>query len=364
MQMNHFLIVGYRVKMVSLKKQRRWAMDICKRWRFVVVVPLGLCLVTWASAAFSANWANPELLVDAETVKKNIDNPNWVVVDCRDLKAYLKGHIPGAISLGKRCKKALRDTTARVYRDTGKYEKLLSKVGIGNDKHVVFYYGDMKTLTDATVGFWILEYLGHDKAHVMNGGLDAWRKAGNRLDNKPSKKAAATFKANVVASRYSDTSEILAVAGGAEKNAQLVDSRTAKEHRGTDIRAIRGGHVPNTTVNKSHIETLAKQKNPKTGKLESVAYFDPSEAEKAFGSLDKNKRTMAYCQTGTRSTMTYLQMRLLGFKDPANWDESWRVYGSQLEYPVEGAQWFNFAGLNKKVKALEKKVSAMEKVKK
>ena len=57
-------------------------------------------------------------------------------------------------------------------------------------------------------------------------------------------------------------------------------------------------------------------------------------------------------------------MRALGFKDPANWDESWRVYGSNLEFPVEDEQWYNFAGVNKKIKNLEKKVEALEKAKK
>jgi thiosulfate/3-mercaptopyruvate sulfurtransferase len=310
----------------------------------------------------AANWANPELLVSVEDLQKDLDKPNWVVVDCRDLKDYIKGHIPGAISLGKRCKKALRDKTARIFRDSSKYDTLFGKVGISNDNHVVFYYGDMKTLTDATVAFWIMEYLGHDKVHVLNGGLDAWRKAGNRLDSKPEKRAATTFKSNVVASRYGDTSEILDIAQGNKNSAQLIDSRTSNEHAGADIRAIRGGHVPNTTLNVSHIDTLAKAKNPKTGKMEPIAYFDPEVTSKAFASLDKNKRTLAYCQTGTRSTMTYFEMRLLGFNEPANWDESWTVYGSQLSFPVEDEQWFNFASLNKQLKALEQKVSNLEKV--
>lgn len=308
----------------------------------------------------SAQWANPGLLLTADQVAKNIKQPNWVVVDCRGLKDYAKGHIPGAISLGKQCKKALRDDTSRVWRDTAKYEKLLGKVGIGNDTHVALYYGDMKSLTDATVAFWIMEYLGHDKVHVLNGGLDAWRKAGKRLDNKPVKKAATTFKAKVVAQRYGDTDEILQIAKGQGAGSQLIDSRTLKEYVGKDVRAIRGGHVPNTTINVSHIDTLAQAKNAKTGKMQSIAYFDPVSASKAFSSLDKSKRTLAYCQTGTRSTMTYLQLRLLGFKNPANWDESWRVYGSQLAFPVAGEQWYNFASLNKKIKALEKKLGTME----
>ncbi|WP_455217237.1 sulfurtransferase [Kaarinaea lacus] len=321
-------------------------------------------LVVLASAFYSvtalADWANPELLVSADDVKKNIDKPNWVVIDCRDLKDYAKGHIPGAISLGNRCKKALRDTTARVHRDITKYEKLFGKAGIGNDTHVVVYYDGMGTLTDATVAFWIMEYLGHDgKVHVLNGGLDAWRNAGNRLDNKPVKKDAKTFKANVVASRYASTDEIVKIAKG-ESKAQLIDSRTQKEHDGKDIRAIRGGHVPNTTINVSHVDTLAQAKDKKTGKMMATAYLDSAAVSKAFGSLDKNQRTAAYCQTGTRSTMTYLQMRLMGFKDPANWDDSWRVYGSNTDLPAADEQWFNFASLNKKIKKLEKKVAALE----
>jgi thiosulfate/3-mercaptopyruvate sulfurtransferase len=321
-------------------------------------------LLAWGGTVAAAQWANPELLVSADELKEGMKQGNWVAVDCRDLKDYVKGHIPGAISLGNRCKKALRDPTSRVYRDSSKYEKLFGKVGIGNDTHVVFYYDGLGTMTDATAGFWIMEYLGHDKAHVLNGGIDAWRKAGNRLDNKPVKLKEATFKANVVPARYSTSDEILAIANGEQPNTQLIDSRTAKEHKGKDIRALRGGSVPNTELQVSHIDTLPKEKDKKTGKLETIAYLDPETAVKAYGELDKNKRVVAHCQTGTRSTLTYLQLRALGFQDPANWDESWRVYGSNQEFPVEDEQWFNFAGVNKKIKNLEKQVNALEKAKK
>lgn len=328
-------------------------------WRSCAIGVLGLFLVA-APGMSAAQWANPGLLVDPETVKKNVDKANWVVVDCRSLKDYTKGHIPGAISLGKRCKKALRDPTSRVFQDVSRYEKLFGKVGIGNDSHVVFYHGDLKTLTDATVGFWVMEYLGHDKVHVLNGGLDAWRKAGNRLASKPTAKKSTKFKARVVASRLATTGEILNIAKGKVKGTQLVDSRTKKEYQGKDIRALRGGHVPNTTANVSHLDTILKIKDKKTGKMKPTAYLDADVAAKAFASLNKNKRTVAYCQTGTRSTLTYLQFRLLGFKNPANWDESWRVYGSQLAYPVASEQWYNFAKVNKEIKKLKKKIKKLE----
>jgi thiosulfate/3-mercaptopyruvate sulfurtransferase len=203
-------------------------------WRIYGVAVLSLAIAGWAGmASAAAKWANPELLVTPEEVKKNVTKADWVVVDCRDLADYAKGHIPGAISFGKKCKSALRDSTSRIFMDTSKYEKFLGKVGIGNDTHVILYHGDMKTITDVGVAFWILEYLGHEgKVHVLNGGLDAWRKAGNRLDSEPVIKSAKTFTAKVVPNRYSPTSEILEIAQGKAKTTQLVDSRTEGEYEG------------------------------------------------------------------------------------------------------------------------------------
>jgi len=334
-----------------------------KKWTVLALV--GIFLLAFTGIGMAAQWANPALLVDAATLRANIDKADWVVVDCRDLKDYVKGHIPGAISLGKRAKKALRDPSSRVFSDTSKYEKILGKAGIGNDTHVVFYYDGLKTLTDATVAFWVMEYLGHDKAHVLNGGLDAWRKAGNRLDKKPTIKKAATFVAHVKPATYASTGEIIQIAKGNGGDRQLIDSRTKKENQGKDIRAVQGGHVPNTTKNISHLDTLDKVKDTKTGKMKATAYFSPDVVAAAFADFDKSKRTIAYCQTGTRSTMTYMELRLLGFSDPANWDDSWRVYGSNLHAanPVDapnGPQYWNFAKANKSIKKLEKKVKKLE----
>ncbi|KPK00725.1 MAG: hypothetical protein AMJ60_00295 [Desulfobacterales bacterium SG8_35] len=334
-----------------------------KKMRILIVAGVFLLLTT--GIAIGAQWANPELLITPEEVKANIDKPDWVVIDARDLKDYAKGHIPGAISLGKRVKKALRDTTARVFTDVSKYEKLLGKAGIDNNTHVVFYHGDEKTLTDATVGFWVMEYLGHDKVHFMDGGLEAWRNSGLRLEKDPTIKEPKTFTANVVASRLATTDEIMDIATGKEANVQVIDSRSSKEHDGDDIRAIRGGHVPNTTINVSHKDTMIKELDKKTEKMEATGFIDANAVQEKFGVLDKSKRTIGYCQTGTRSTLTYLELRLLGFKDPANWDDSWRVYASDLaaNRPVEasnGAQWYNFDGVNKDLKKLKKQVKELE----
>ncbi len=336
-----------------------------KKIRILIITGIYLLIAT--GIAFAAEWANPELLVTPEEVEKNIDKPDWVVIDARELKDYAKGHIPGAISLGKRVKKALRDSTSRVFSDASKYENLFGKAGIDNNTHVVFYHGNEKTLTDATVGFWVMEYLGHDKVHFMDGGLEAWRNSGFRLAKEPTIKEPKTFKANVVASRYASTDEMLQIALGQAKDVQTIDSRSKKEHEGQDIRAIRGGHVPNTTINVSHKDTMIKELDKKTEKMEATGFIDAKAVQEKFASLDRSKRTIGYCQTGTRSTLTYLQLRLLGFKNPANWDDSWRVYASDLaaNRPIEalnGEQWYNFDKVNKDIKKLTKKVKELEEI--
>jgi thiosulfate/3-mercaptopyruvate sulfurtransferase len=57
--------------------------------------------------------------------------------------------------------------------------------------------------------------------------------------------------------------------------------------------------------------------------------------KRIYSSLDTGKRTVAYCILGNRSSMAYFVMRLLGFKDPANYHDSWVMYGNTDGVPVE-----------------------------
>jgi len=313
---------------------------------------VGLLLILSAQA-FSAGYANPALLADVKIVADNIAKPDWVVIDCRDKKAYDAGHIPGAIHLGDTCAKVLRDATSRL-KTTSALEKILGGAGISMDTNVVVY-ADVGGITSASVAFWTLEYLGHKKVSFMNGGIESWIDEGKPLDTVETKKPAATFKAEVVEKRLATTAEIVKIVKRG-LDVQLIDSRTPKEYKGEDIRALRGGHIPGTTINVSHTETFT----PKTGKILSMEAL-----EGYFGKLDKGTRTIAYCQTGTRSTLTYLQLRLMGFKNPANYDDSWIVYGSNVNYPVKDENWYDFVKANKAIKdvgELEKRVVELEKL--
>lgn len=314
----------------------------------IMLLSLAIGLFLIGSTAYG------QILMTPDDVEKVIGKPDWVVVDCRDKKSYENEHIPGAITLGDKCSKVMRDGTSRVL-PVAKEEEILGKAGISNDKHVLVY-SEAKDPTPATVAFWILEYLGHtDKVHFLDGGFESWKKEGKPVTTKESKLAPAKFKANVVPSRIATTEEILKIAKGEIKDVQLIDSRTAKEYQGYDIRALRGGYIPNTTMNLSHEMTFDKA----TGKILPLAVLN---TEKFFGKLDKNKRTIALCQTGTRSTLTYMQLRALGFKNPANYDDSWAVYGNSIypPYPVANEQWIDIGHIIKEINAIKKVMKKLE----
>ncbi len=307
-----------------------------------IFVLLFTALFVFTSLAYAKEYANPQPLVTPADVEKNKDK--WIVIDCRDkadkidkktgdtIKGYDSGHITGAITLGGECAKVLRTKEESVVFkdakgnvDTAKYEKILGDAGISNDKSVVVY-ADAKGITSASVGYWILEYLGHKDAKFLNGGIEAWTGAGKSLDTKEHKLTATKYKVNPVLGRIATTDEMLKIAKGELKGINVVDSRTPGEYAGTDVRAKRGGHIPHTTMNVSHTETYDK----KTGMIKSM-----DDLEKLFGKLDKNKRTVPYCQTGTRSTLTYLQFKLMGFKNIANYDDSWIIWGNREDTPIE-----------------------------
>lgn len=312
-----------------------------------------VALSSVGSLAQGAEYANPWLMATVTTLTENVGKPDWVIIDCRDEKAYAAGHIPGAISLGSACGKVLRDATHRE-KKTKDLEELLGNSGVSMEKHVVVY-ADAKLITSASVAFWIFEHLGHDKVHFLNGGVEAWQEAGKPLETRENRLSPVSFKARVVKSRLSATDEMAGIGKGETKGVNVIDSRTENEHSGSDIRALRGGHIPNTTLNVSHVKTYDVQ----TGTIHSM-----DDLESIFGALDKNRRTIAYCQTGTRSTLIYLEMRLMGFTEPANYDDSWIIYGSNVDYPVADENWYDFVRMNDTVKTVDELKKAVEELRK
>jgi thiosulfate/3-mercaptopyruvate sulfurtransferase len=305
-----------------------------------------------------------EVIVDTAYVAKQKDRPGVVVLDARHERAYKSEHIPGAISLGGRGAAAvLRDVDARIL-PVKTLEKILGEAGISRD-HEIIVYGS-KGDTGMTVPFWILEYLGADKVRAYWGGIDDWKAAKQPLTKEERKLPAAKFAAKVREDRLASTDYVRANL----KNAavQLVDARTPKEFSGEDIRAVRGGHIPGARLipfeqNWVDPEAAKKLAGGQAASRDGMALKDLTALRELYKGLDPKKEVVAYCQTGTRSTLTYVALRSLGFDKIRNYDDSWIVWGSRPDLPVANASYYDFVKVNaalKRLDQLEEQVDELE----
>jgi thiosulfate/3-mercaptopyruvate sulfurtransferase len=307
-----------------------------------------------------------EVIVDTNYVLNNKDKPGVVLVDARAEADYKKGMIPGATAIGTGgAAKELRDVDARIL-PVKKMEEILGAAGIGADKEIIVY--GSKGDNGPYVAFWILEYLGA-KAKVYHGGIDDWKAAKKPLTNDLKKLPETKFTAKVRADRLATTDYVNK--NLKNKEVQFLDARTKKEYSGDDIRALRGGYIPAAShVNIPHEENwkdpevMKKLAEKKVENRDGAAHKDLAALKTLYKNFDPNKEVVAYCQTGTRSTQTYAVLRDMGFNKVRNYDDSWIVWGSNLNLPTANTSYFDFVKVNaamSKLADLEKRLAALEK---
>jgi len=297
--------------------------------------------------------ANMQILASADDVEKNARS--WIVVDCRDRESYNEGHIPSAIHLGETCNDFFRGDlevkTQGLFKNLGmrpveELERKLGAAGLSMDKTIVFYDGKMGNPTVgksygilagyAFVPFWFMEYLGHQDVRVLDGGIMAWVAVDKPLETKDNRLGSTVFKANVMKNRLATTEEL--ARAGSDPNVQIVDTRTPAEYAGTSAtppnhflegKIAQAGHAAGVDLVAPHFYQFVD--------METLKLRPVWQLKRIYASQDMGKRTVAYCILGNRSSMAYFVMRLLGFKDPANYHDSWFVYGNTDNVPVEKA---------------------------
>lgn len=318
---------------------------------------LGTVLVTLMLScpiAIPAAAADHALLVDSSFVKDKIGKPGWVVVDMRFPEEYGEGHIPGAVSMPGWISKIYADDTKRAETVLPRLEKALGEMGIDNTSHVILY-GNVRHTSWNGVMFWVLEALGCNSdlaactVQYFDQGLEGWREGGGAVAEEEFQAKPSEFKAVPGAKRGVRADELMAGVEGREK-AVIIDVRTPGEFAGTDIRALRGGHIP-TAVNIDFFRNFDG---------ETFRMRPQSELKELYSEIPIDSRIIVHCQTGQRAAYSYLVMRSLGYRDVAIYHDGWRVYGSNLNLPVENETWFDFHRINTTIKAVQEIREEME----
>lgn len=302
--------------------------------------------------ALTTPGAMAQAIVDIDEVRKAVAR-GALLWDVRDEAEYAKGHLPGAVNLGDPSSRLLNPYT-QDFLPFAEIEAVLGAAGIDPANEIVVY-GE-RGLPSAYFALVTLRYFGATNARVFHDGIDAWRAAGLPLSTRLEKPKAVALRLVPQPGVIVESKAV--VAALKRTDVQMVDVRSAKEYRGEDVRAIRGGHIPgavNIPYEQNWVDPDTRSKL-KTGAAKDSAGMSLKSREQLaalYAKLDPARETYVYCQSGGRASQTATVLRDLGFKDVKVYDSSWLGYSSWLSAPAEDEVWRNFGALLTALKVLE-----------
>ncbi|MEK7873162.1 MAG: sulfurtransferase, partial [Chloroflexota bacterium] len=270
-------------------------------------------------------YARPELLVSTGWLAQRVDDPTLRIVDVRPADKYAAGHLPNAISIPSGILNVTVGKLTNELPPKDKLEEMLGAVGIGDDARIVLY-DDQRSLSAARAYF-VLDYYGHKNISILNGGNPKWEKENRDVTRQAPKLTPVKYTATADSSKLATREYILA--NLKNLSVGVCDTRTPNEYAGTDVRAARGGHIPDSkNVN---WETAMSSADP-------GAVFKPAaEIAKLYDAqgLTKDKEIITLCQSGVRAAHGYFTHQLLGYTKVRNYDGSWEDWGNDQTTPIE-----------------------------
>jgi thiosulfate/3-mercaptopyruvate sulfurtransferase len=322
-------------------------------------IPLRRALAALAIGLLSG-WASAADIVDTSYVEAAIKR-GAIVWDARDGEAYKEGHLPGAVNAGEPAR-LLRDANREDWLPTPQIEAMLGKAGIDMLNKEVIVYGRTGD-NSAYFAFNTLRYFGALNAKVYHGGLDDWKAAGKAVQTAASTLPAVALKLTPVVGVVLWNEEMIArVRNG---KTQIVDARTPKEYTGDDIRAIRGGHMPqavNIPFEQNWVDpaTPGKLARKEVKTRDGMSLKPKEDLMRLYGGLDRDKEVVVYCQSGVRAAQTATVMRDLGFKDVKVYEPGWLGYAGVLSAPADNETYLNVGALNGRIANMQSRIEDLE----
>ena len=262
-------------------------------------------------------------LVDVSTLRNHLDDPDWVVFDCRfDLadiasgrRAYTQAHIPNAVygHIDDNLSSPIAPTTGRhPLPDTDKLIRWLGVSGIDQAKQVVVY--DASGGAMAVRLWWLLRWLGHTAVALLDGGWPAWQKSNLGVTADITHPNPTTFNGTPDWSQVLSSNDVLANLASSEW--LLIDARTAERHRGESepIDPI-AGRIPGS-VNMP-LQHHLNAEGQFLSAPELRALYDPL----LVG--HEPRRTACYCGSGVTACHNLLAMEIAGLGGGCLYAGSW-----------------------------------------
>jgi len=270
-----------------------------------------------------SGYTNPELLITAADLARALEEgPRPLVIDLRPPEDFAGGHIVGAVHLDLWGVSLIDTDPAPLKAFMWMVDHLFNLRGVDAKTPVVLY--DEQSGIRAARAFWFLEYFGHPRVQVLDGGFGRWVHAGlpvTRAAAPPPKSSWAGVPQEQTIATWRDVKERLG-----RRDVVILDTRSDGEYAGTTVRAKRGGAIPGAV----HIEW--------TRNLGPDGAFKPAGELRAMyeaAGVTPDKEVVTYCQGGYRAAHSYLALRLLGYPRVRTYTGSWKEWGDREDLPIE-----------------------------
>ncbi|MBI4257834.1 MAG: sulfurtransferase [Thaumarchaeota archaeon] len=264
----------------------------------------------------------PRILIACEEAAKLPGGKSALFIDARSSAEYRKDHIPGAVNVDLFSYHWVDTSPSGLKAFARHMEIIFSYAGVSTDRKVVFY--EDVSGSSAAKGVWLLHWLGHRKAMLLDGGLRRWRKMKLPVDSVSVAPSPSKFKADLQMNLVAGSHHVASILN--KRGRRLLETRSPEEYFWVKVRAARGGCIPGA-VNVNWERNLRSD-----GTLK-----DPEELETLFreAGLDKSDEIVTYCQGGYRAAHAYLALLLAGYTNVRNYVGSWGEWGNKLDLPVE-----------------------------
>lgn len=264
------------------------------------------------------------LLIEADQLEPLLGHPKLLILDTCDTEKYRKYHIPGAIHIPPKALQCGSQPVPGKLPSTEQLTELFSNVGLNGDKHVVVYDDEGGGWAGRLI--WTLDVIGHKNYSYLNGGLFAWGNERHSLESAPPQIKKTDYAITINKTVIAEVEDIIPQLGN--EDFAIWDARSAAEYDGSKVLAQRGGHIPGA-VNIDWLELMDRNNNLRLVDLK------PLQQRLNECGLDKNKHIVTHCQTHHRSGLTYLAMKILGYKNIQAYHGSWSEWGNREDTPIE-----------------------------
>jgi thiosulfate/3-mercaptopyruvate sulfurtransferase len=258
------------------------------------------------------------VFVSSQWLADHLSDSTIVVVDARPPFFYAQGHLQGSVSLPLLLLAAGDATLEGI-------SKRLGAAGIAPESHVVIY--DDGASPTATHAAWLLISIGHPAVSVLDGGITKWASEDREVEYAPAALAPATYTpAQPSPDAEASFEDVLAAIG--DPNTVIVDVRRPSEFLGAQATARRNGHVPGA-LNIEWSNNLDV-----IGGIPRLRGVDELRTLYTSAGVTPDKRVIVYCQSGNRSTFTWMALKELGYEDVLNYASGWQEWGNRPDSPV------------------------------